>query len=104
MKKLYNYYLFICLFFVFNTGMAQTNKYQILGEQLLDSINNKFYDGSQFYKESIQSNGTQNPAQSFLWPAVHLVRALTWGAQVNPKYKDRLQSYVTALESYKNGA
>jgi len=40
-------------------------------------------------------------ADSFLWPATHLLRALMWGAMVDPtKYNGRLESYVAALSQY----
>lgn len=82
------------------------NKYQVAGEAILDKLNTKFYNASkQLYVE--QLNGNENiiverGGASYVWPASHMLRALRYGALVNPaKYTARLKTYAYALDQYR---
>jgi MYXO-CTERM domain-containing protein len=81
---------------------AMPNEHQVYGEEILDTLNSKFYDSkTKLYYEQIDSTTGAAGADSFLWPATHMLRALMWAAMVDPaKYKARLESYLAALPQY----
>ncbi len=82
------------------------NKYQVAGEAILDKLNTKFYNaGKQLYVEQVDGNENvivERGGASYVWPASHMLRALRYGALVNPaKYAARLKSYAYALDQYR---
>jgi hypothetical protein len=83
---------------------AVPNRYQRIGEQLLDDLNVEFYDASRsLYVEDVDSSTLAKGHIAYLWPAAFMVRALTAGAMVDAKYDARLQSFIDALDFYVNG-
>jgi hypothetical protein len=82
------------------------NRYQVAGEAILDKLNDKFYNaGKQLYVEQVDSKEhviVERGGASYVWPAAHMLRALRYGALVNPaKYTARLTSYAYALDQYR---
>ncbi|MFV0269677.1 MAG: LamG-like jellyroll fold domain-containing protein [Draconibacterium sp.] len=79
------------------------NKYQYFGEKLLDKIHDEFYNKSNgLYAESIDASSNFIQGTSFVWPASHMLRALTNAWKLNPeKYESLLFNYLSAIEKYK---
>ncbi len=79
------------------------NKYQYYGEKLLDQIHDEFYNKSNgLYAESIDASSQFVQGTSFVWPASHMLRALTNAWKLNPeKYERLLFNYLDAIEQYK---
>lgn len=95
--------IFSCLIMAQNL-YGQVNKYQEAGFQLLDNLNTRFYNsGTGLYVESINSSTLAKSGPAFLWPAAHMIRALLWGAMIDPKYDARLLSYSNKMTWYING-
>ncbi len=79
------------------------NKYQYFGEKLLDQVHDEFYNKSNgLYAESIDASSNFIQGTSFVWPASHMLRALTSAWRLNPeKYEKLLFDYLAAIEQYK---
>ncbi|WP_163325437.1 LamG-like jellyroll fold domain-containing protein [Draconibacterium mangrovi] len=79
------------------------NKYQYFGEKLLDQIHHEFYNKSNgLYAEAIDESSNFKQASSFVWPASHMLRALTNAWKLNPeKYERFLFNYLSAIDTYK---
>ncbi|WP_167618814.1 LamG-like jellyroll fold domain-containing protein [Maribellus sediminis] len=79
------------------------NKYQYFGEKLLDQIHHEFYNKSNgLYAEAIDESSNFKQASSFVWPASHMLRALTNAWKLNPeKYERLLFDYLSAIDTYK---
>ncbi len=79
------------------------NKYQYFGEKLLDKIHDEFYNKSNgLYAESIDASSNFIQGTSFVWPASHMLRALTNAWKLNSeKYETLLFNYLSAIDSYK---
>ncbi|WP_372652952.1 LamG-like jellyroll fold domain-containing protein [Draconibacterium sp.] len=79
------------------------NKYQYFGEKLLDQIHHEFYNKSNgLYAEAIDESSNFKQASSFVWPASHMLRALTNAWKLNPeKYESLLFNYLAAIDTYK---
>ncbi|WP_321343079.1 LamG-like jellyroll fold domain-containing protein [uncultured Draconibacterium sp.] len=79
------------------------NKYQYFGENLLDKIHDEFYNKSNgLYAESIDASSNFIQGTSFVWPASHMLRALTNAWKLNPeKYESLLFNYLSAIDTYK---
>ncbi|WP_303918992.1 LamG-like jellyroll fold domain-containing protein [Draconibacterium sediminis] len=79
------------------------NKYQYFGEKLLDQIHHEFYNKSNgLYAEAIDESSNFKQASSFVWPASHMLRALTNAWKLNPeKYERLLFNYLSAIDTYK---
>ena len=79
------------------------NKYQYFGEKLLDKIQDEFYNKSNgLYAESIDASSNFIQGTSFVWPASHMLRALTNAWKLNPeKYESLLLNYLEGIEAYK---
>ncbi|WP_321375954.1 LamG-like jellyroll fold domain-containing protein [uncultured Draconibacterium sp.] len=79
------------------------NKYQYFGEKLLDKIHDEFYNKSNgLYAEAIDESSNFKQATSFVWPASHMLRALTNAWKLNPeKYENLLFNYLEGIEVYK---
>ncbi len=82
---------------------AAGNEHLARGEELLDRLDSKFYDSTtKLYVESIDPTDGSKSAISYLWPATHMLRALEWGAIVDPKkYTARLRDYANAIPQYR---
>ncbi len=79
------------------------NKYQYFGEKLLDKIHDEFYNKNNgLYAESIDASSNFVQGTSFVWPASHMLRALTNAWKLNPeKYERLLFNYLSAIDTYK---
>lgn len=80
------------------------NKYEFYGFKLLDYLNDKYYNTSNgLYTESINSSTLARGSNAFIWPAAHMIRALSWGALIDSKYKARTEAYANRMDWYING-
>ena len=71
---------------------------------MLDFLNDKFYKTSNgLYVESVNSSTLAKGANSFIWPAAHIINALNYGALIDVKYKTRLEAYANKMDWYING-
>lgn len=104
-KKLLLILFFAGILGVLNSQIvAQVNKYQLYGTELLDYLNDIFYKPDLgLYVEDVASEDLTKGANAFIWPAAHMIRALCWGALIEPRYKPRLESFVNKMDWYKNG-
>ena len=83
---------------------GNASRHQQYGEEILDKLNAKFYESATgLYVNAIDANQAQTGGTSYLWPTAHMMRALMWGALVNPgKYGARLHSFVGNVERYRD--
>ncbi|HQB27521.1 MAG TPA: T9SS type A sorting domain-containing protein [Paludibacter sp.] len=82
----------------------ENDKFRYYGFKLLDFLNERYYKrDTELYVETVKSQTLEKGDNAFLWPAAHIIRALSWGALLDEKYKPRLASFVNKIDWYKNG-
>ena len=91
---------------------AAANPYAVAGEGFLSSIHEAFLQDNppagfnlQLYAETIDPNdGTKASHVAFLWTQDQVIRALTWGAQVDlDRFKSLLSTAVDQTNWYQGG-
>ncbi len=91
---------------------ASSNPYAVAGESFLDQLQEAFLQGSihansnlPLYSESINPNaGTQSTQVAFLFTQDNMIRALSWGAQVDPgRFQPLLSTAVDQTNWYQGG-